>query len=293
MAKKGKGIESLIPKKSKKGTAGGEDTAQGVFLVELAKIVINPRQPRKTFPETGLSELAASIREHGILQPLVVEKEEEETEGGVAVRYHLLAGERRLHAAKKAGLSQVPVVVRRAGDDRTRLLLSLIENVQREDLNALERAEAFQRLRDEFQLTYEEIGQRIGKSREAVANTVRLLQLGEVAQEAVRAGELSEGHARTILSVPEEHQEQFFERLKQESMNVREAESEARSLAQRERTPKRTRKDTAAVKEAERLKETFGVPVRITTRGKRGSVSFVFRSKEELEELLKRFLERS
>lgn len=299
----GKGLEALIPKRGKgKASEGGGGRAssasarEGVFFVEIGSVVIGSEQPRKTFPQGALAELAASIRQHGILQPLVAEKHELETERGVDVRYHLLAGERRLRAAKMAGLKQVPVVVRQRSDDRTRLLLSLIENVQREDLNAMERAEAFARLRDDFGLSQEEIGGRIGKSREAVANTLRLLQLGSAAQEAVRGGAISEGHARALLSVPEEKREALLMQWKNAPVSVREAEQTARTFSGALRlgsgqVPRRAA-DPRRANDEERLRGALGVSVRITTRGERGSIALLFRSKTEFAQILKKLLRR-
>jgi ParB family chromosome partitioning protein len=219
----------------------------------------------------------------------VVEKFERETKSGVEVRYHLLAGERRLRAARLAGLKQVPVVVRKASDDRTRLLLGLIENVQREDLNAIERAEAYERLQKDFTLTQEEIADRIGKSREAVANTLRLLGLDSGTRKAVREGRISEGHARAILKVPEAKRAALVERFVKEEMSVRAAETVARQEASRANVPTRLADPRRADAE-DRLKQELGVPVRITHRGKRGSISLQFGSQEELETLLKRLL---
>lgn len=291
----GEGLGALIRKKKPHGKSERvRDTGApraGVFFVDVNNIDAGAQQARKDFVKSGIAELAASIRQHGILQPLVVEKREEEGGRGIRVRYHLLAGERRLRAAKLAGLTQVPVVIRHAQDDRTRLLLSLIENVQREDLNAMERAEAFSRLRDEFRLSQEEIAQRIGKSREAVANTLRLLQLPDEMRDAVRRGALSEGHARAVLGVSAGKRTLMFHRLRERPMNVREAEALARELGgvPRRQAPVRVA-DARRAADEEKLRTIFGVPVRITTRGERGSLAFVFRSKAELRELFRRLL---
>lgn len=294
----GKGLEALIPKKGSKRESeqtrereGSPKVGEGVFFVDIGFVVIGSEQPRKTFPHGALAELAASIRQHGILQPLVVEKHELETERGVDVRYHLLAGERRLRAARMAGLRQVPVVIRQSSDDRTRLLLSLIENVQREDLNAMDRAEAFARLRSEFKLSQEEIGERIGKSREAVANTLRLLQLDAATKDAVRRNQLSEGHARALLSAPGEQRSELRARFLAQPVSVREAEAAARDVAGRARAPQRVA-DPRRASDEERLRKVLGVPVRITTRGERGSVALLFRTKDEFAALLKRLLGR-
>ena len=294
MAKKksGKGLEALIPKKeaAREGPApkSGADR-EGVFMVEIRSVDASEKQPRKHFSQTALEELASSIKHHGILQPLVVEKFEQETDSGLAVRYHLLAGERRLRAAKIAGLKQVPVVVRRASDDRTRLLLGLIENVQREDLNAVERAEAYHRLQESFSLTQEEIAERIGKSRESVANTLRLLNLDEPTKQAVREARISEGHARALLKVPEAKRESLVSRFVAEEMSVRAAEAAAKDEARRSNVPVREA-DPERAEAEEKLKSRLGVPVRITTRGKRGSISLQYRTPEERDKLLRELL---
>lgn len=292
---KGKGLEALIPKKAPQKSRGkfsreeAPTSERGVFFVEISAVAPNERQPRKDFAQKGLAELASSIRQHGILQPLVVEKHEEETRKGLKVQYHLLAGERRLRAAKMAGLKQVPVVIRKASDDRIRLLLSIIENVQREDLNAMERAEAYLRLREDFSLSQEEIGERIGKSRESVANTMRLLQLAQEVQDAIRRSLLSEGHARALLTAPEEARAGLFVQLQENPMSVREVEAYARRLSGLPAVPVRVA-DSGRARDEERLQKALGVPVRITNRGERGSVAFVFRSRKEFVELLKRLL---
>lgn len=293
MAKKqGRGLEALIPKKDVGREApaprSGADR-EGVFTVEVRNIEASEKQPRKHFSQTALEELAASIKNHGILQPLVVEKFEQETASGLEVRYHLLAGERRLRAARIAGLKQVPVIVRRASDDRTRLLLGLIENVQREDLNAVERAEAYQRLQEHFSLTQEEIAERIGKSRESIANTMRLLNLDEETKQVVRDGDISEGHARALLRAPEAKRAALLKRFITEEMSVREAEAAAKDEARRSNVPVREA-DPARAEAEEKLKERLGVPVRITSRGKKGSISLQYRTSEEREQLLKALL---
>lgn len=293
MARQGKGLEALIPKKDPYkggGSARITEVREGIFTVDISAIEASEKQPRKHFAEGALVELAASIKNHGILQPLVVEKFEEETAKGVDVRYHLLAGERRLRAARIVGLKQVPVLVRKASDDRTRLLLGLIENIQREDLNAVERAEAYQRLKADFSLTQEEIAERVGKSRESIANTLRLLNLDKATIAAVRESVISEGHARALLKVPEAKREALMNRFIAEDTSVREAETLTRAEAARGNVPVRTA-DPKRAENEDQLKEQLGVPVRITHRGKRGSISLQFRSSEEFEELLKRLLD--
>src|SRR3989338_1466646 len=172
-----------------------------VYWVEVERIKPNPFQPRKNFDEAALASLAESIRSYGVLQPLTVTRKEIERPGeGIQVEYELIAGERRLRAAKLAGIAQVPVVIRSGeDDDRMKLELAIIENLQREDLNAIDRARAFQRLVAEFGLKHGEIGKRVGKSREYVSNTLRILSLPLEMQDALASGDISEGHTRPLL----------------------------------------------------------------------------------------------
>ncbi len=179
-------------------TKGSLSPSSGLREVLVNSILPNPYQPRSQMEEARLDELAASIREHGIIQPLIVTQIED---GAVGERFRLIAGERRWRAAKRAGLAQVPVVVKEA-TERQMLELALIENIQRADLNPLEEAVAFQQMAEFSNMTQSEIADRVGKSRSAVANTLRLLQLPEPIQDLVRQGALSEGHARTLLALP-------------------------------------------------------------------------------------------
>ncbi len=185
----GKGLDALIPSGSGPQTAPG-----GVTQVPVAQIIPNPRQPRAVFKPEDLAELADSIREHGIIQPLIV------TRGEGDSHYTLIAGERRLQAAKQAGLAQVPAIIRTATDQQ-RLELALIENIQRADLNALEEAHAYQSLVDEFRLAHDEIARRVGKNRVTITNTLRLLKLPNSAQKALLDEQITEGHARALLGL--------------------------------------------------------------------------------------------
>ncbi|HPK27071.1 MAG TPA: ParB/RepB/Spo0J family partition protein, partial [Anaerolineaceae bacterium] len=187
----GKGLDALIPEWKQETLSSN---ANQVVQISIDKIKPNPMQPRKVFDDESLQDLANSIKEHGILQPLILVQTED------ADTYNLIAGERRWRAARLAGLSEVPAIVRTA-THQEQLEYSIIENIQREDLNALERARAYQLLVDEFSLTHEEIAQRVGKSRAAVTNTLRLLNLPESAQQALLEDKISEGHARALLSL--------------------------------------------------------------------------------------------
>jgi len=200
----GKGLESLIPPQNNKAaqTSGNENApiardkkifaSDAIFHIEIDKISPNPYQPRKDFDEESLKELAASIRELGIIQPLIVSKIEKETSTGATVEYQLIAGERRLKAAKIAGLERVPVIVKRINQAAERMEMAIVENIQREDLNPVETARAYARLSDEFGLTQREIAVKLGKSRETIANTLRLLNLPTEIQDSVAEGKINE-----------------------------------------------------------------------------------------------------
>lgn len=269
---------------------------ESIFWIEINKIGPNPFQPRREFDEEALKGLASSIREHGVLQPILVTKQEIETPTGLEVRYQLIAGERRWRAAERAGLSQIPAIIRRGiPDDRIRLELALIENVQREDLNAMERARAFKQLVDEFHMVQREIADRIGKSREMVANTLRLLSLPLEIQEALQAGSITEGHARAVLIAGEDTVKQFqvFRDITADRLNVRETESRARQVAGKTFTPRRR---AANVQDPEmrewqsRLQERFGTKVQLQRMGERGKIVVEFYSEEELRGILDKLI---
>jgi len=293
----GRGLESLIPsrkepKKEKSGSAKkGSKNHETMYLVDLKDIQPNPNQPRREFDQDALHELASSIREHGVLLPLVVRRLEKSTERGSSVAFEIIAGERRWRAAKIAGLPRVPVIVREPKDERHTLLLSLIENVQRENLNPLERAHAFKRLLGDFKLTHEEVAARVGKSREFVSNTVRLLGLPAVIREGIARGVITEGHARSILALnTEKAQRLLFSKIQKEKLSVRGAEEVVKLLKSRLRqAPKREAGEKRGVLE-DQLKSKFGVSVRLLTNGKRGSISISYSNKEEFERLLKLLL---
>ena len=269
---------------------------ESIFWIELEKIEPNPFQPRREFDEAALKDLASSIREHGVLQPILVTKREIETPTGLDVRYQLIAGERRWRAAGLDRITQIPAVIRRGvPDDRIRLELALIENVQREDLNALERARAFKQLLEEFHLVHKEIAARIGKSREMVSNTLRLLTLPPEIQESLQTGRITEGHARAILMGGEDlvKQKAIYEAILMDRLNVREAESRARQISGRVLIP---RKRPAAVQDPEmknwqnRLQERLGTRVQLQKVGDRGRIVVEFFSEEELRGILSKLI---
>ncbi|MBI2038885.1 MAG: ParB/RepB/Spo0J family partition protein [Candidatus Niyogibacteria bacterium] len=265
-----------------------EQPAGSVFWVETDKIRPNPMQPRREFDEPKLKELAESIQQYGILQPMVVVRVERDTDTGRAVDYELIAGERRLRAAKIAGLAHVPVLIRDEPADKVKLELALIENVQREDLNAIERARAFKQLMDEFNLKQKEVGARVGKSREYVANTMRLLSLPDFIQKAVVDGRLSEGHTRPLLMLADRPQEQeaLFNDVYFKRLTVRDAERAARRIAVERARRRDDIPDAETRSFEERLREVLGTRVYIERKGIGGKISIEFFSEDELRNLI-------
>jgi len=270
-------------------------TAEGdaVFHIEVEKIKPNPHQPRRDFNEEHLRELADSIREFGILQPLVVTKIEKETPTGTDVEYELIAGERRLMASKLLGLPHVPVIVRKVGEDHERLELAIIENLQRQNLSPIETARAMARLQDDFRMTQREIAARVGKSREAVANTLRLLDLPSYIQDAVGQGKISESHARLLLTVDDPvSQEALFRDLLDRHLSTRELQSRVHIAkgrsprAQAESAPHVLSPELKMLQE--RLSSDLGAPVKIEKSGESGKVSIVFYSDEELQSIIQK-----
>jgi ParB family chromosome partitioning protein len=232
--------------------------------------------------------LSESIRSYGVLQPLTVTRKEiERPEEGIVVEYELIAGERRLRASKLAGLREVPVVIRSGEDtDRMKLELAIIENLQREDLNALDRAKAFRRLADEFGLQHKEIGQRVGKSREYVSNTLRILQLPAVMQEALERGDISEGHTRPLLMLADKPQEQMtlFKEIVERRLTVRDTEQLARRAAV-ERVRHKALVSPDLLNLEKELSERLGTRVRIEKKDTGGKVLIDFFSPEDLTAL--------
>jgi ParB family chromosome partitioning protein len=278
----GRGLEALIPRRpelpaARLQTATIEETEPRE--VAIAEIEKNRLQPRKRFDDTKLQELAESIRQNGVLQPLLVRR--------VGGAYELVAGERRLRAAKLAGLDKVPVVVREEVNDREALKLAMLENVQREDLNPIEEAQGYKRLMDEFGMSQQELSERLGKSRSAVANTIRLLALSEDLQRKIEKGELSAGHARALLSAGSlEEQSEIARLVRDQGLNVRETEH----LAQVKRSLPKKSNGIPANPELEklqkRLEEHFGTRVRIRARkadGSAGRIEIDYFTAAELE----------
>jgi ParB family transcriptional regulator, chromosome partitioning protein len=276
----GRGLGALIPGRE---NASAEN---GIILVPVDLVFPNPRQPRRKMHPEDLNDLTASIREHGVLQPLIV------TPGDEEGRFILIAGERRLEAARLAGLASVPVLVRQATDQQ-RLELAIIENVQRADLSALEQAEAYRQLAEDFNLSHEEIAVQVGKSRVAVTNTLRLLKLPDAVKNALIEGRVSEGHARALLAlVTPEAQIAALRTILLQELNVRQTEELVRKLS----GEKPSRKPRPAVipevaETEERLRSGLGTKVTLRSGRKGGTVTIYYYSDEELNSLVERLLD--
>jgi len=298
----GRGLASLIPSKNK--PSGSENLPQNLkqdltissrkaiqddFLeVPIEKIAMNPQQPRHTFNEKELQELADSIKEHGIIQPLVAAKIAPD-------QYELIAGERRLKAARLAGLKMVPVVIREEAGEREKLELALVENIQREDLDVLEEARAYKKLNEEFDLTQEEIAERVGKSRSAVANKMRLLGLPIEIQRALQEGQITEGHARSILAVENsEKQRALFELILKNNLTVRQTEDKVRevTVSTHKRRIGATVQDPYFKEKEEQIAQALGTKVQIKKSGGGGKILIDFYSREELENLAEKLSKR-
>jgi len=268
-----------------------------IFQIETEKIKPNPYQPRHLFTEDSLRELADSIREFGILQPLIATRIEKETEKGTEVEYQLIAGERRLMAAKMIGLPTVPVIIRRPLEDQKKLEIALIENIQREDLGVISKAKAFERLINEFGLTQQELANRLGKSREVIANTLRLLQLPLEIQKAIDEGVINEGHARAILLLNNsEKRKLFFKEIISKSLSGREAmdfaqryltlEGKTNNFSQKRR--QNLSADPQDLEWKEKLEEYFQMPVFIKKKGERGAIEIKFFTEKDFDTILKK-----
>ncbi len=257
-----------------------KEQRESVFLIEVEKIKANPYQPRHEFEAEALQELAQSIREFGIIQPITVSKVIKEAETGADVEYQLIAGERRLRAAKMAGLERVPAIVKKIDSSRAKLEIALIENIQRSNLNPLESAKAYARLQDEFGLTQREVAVRVGKSRESVANTVRLLSLPTQIQDAISQSRITESQGRALLTMQDPNEQiRMFEELLHKRTSVKDI---------RERSAPQ---DDPQQKFWERkLEEKFGAPVKIKKQGGGGTIGIQYYSREELQGILERLI---
>lgn len=284
----GRGLGSLIPLKNKKSEESSakikvsnvayEDDKDKVLRIDPVKIKVNPMQPRQNFSDFSMDELAESIKEYGIIQPLIVTKNDGE--------YELIAGERRLRAAKIIGLKEVPVIVREA-DAQRKLEISLVENLQRQDLNPIEASIAYRKLIDEFNLEQGEVARRVGKSRSTVANTVRMLNLPEEIQQALIAGKIFEGHAKYLLGLDSANKQlALFRKILHNNLTVNDTEKESRRMGG-------TRQARIKVNYTDKdkefaLREFFGTKVEIKRRGKGGRIIIDFYSDEELGEIVEK-----
>lgn len=284
----GRGLDSLIPVNLK------SESAAQVASVPIAQIRANRFQPRYRFNEESLRELADSVREQGVIQPLIVAPSEPagESQKGEKI-YELIAGERRWRAAKMAGLSEVPVLIKPV-TEKERFQFSLIENIQREDLNPIEEAKAFKRLMEEFNLTQENLAKAVGKGRVVIANTLRLLNLPQFLQDAVSDGEISAGHARNLVSISDEKlQKEVAEKILHEKISVREVEkivSDWKEAVDSGRVKVGKRKDPEIRQLEETLEKLLGTKIRIRASGKganvKGTVTISYYSLDDLERLV-------
>lgn len=274
----GRGLGALIPQKS-------EIPSASVTEVPVTNIQTNPYQPRKHFAEAALDELVASIREHGIVQPLVVVRSGD--------RYQLIAGERRFRAAQRAGLARVPVVVKDAMVGSQALEVAIVENVQREDLNPLEEALAYHQLHQEFGLTQDEIARKVGKERSTVANFLRLMKLPDKVKNLVATGHLSMGHARALLAMESaKQQEALAERVVRQNLNVRQTELLASGQAQKPARKDPEKKDVFTRDAEEKLTSSLRTKVEITRKRRGGSIVLHFSNEDDLIRLFEELTSR-
>ena len=256
-----------------------ERTGGGIDYIDINDIKPNSNQPRKTFDEDKLNELAASIEEHGLIQPLVLRKAEK--------GYEIVAGERRWRAARKIGIREIPCIVRELTDEEN-MLLAIIENMQREDLNPIEEAEGIRQMIETYGLTQEEVSKSVGKSRPYIANSLRLLRLPETVRKYIEDGSLSTGHAKAIAAVSDEKKQiELAEVAIRDGLSVRQLEKLAQQDKSGVKTRSRVKQKTADVKRVEEdLKNALGTKVTLNQKGKKGKIEIEFYSKDELERLI-------
>ena len=268
----GRGLGALIPQRQE---APEVQATPGLAEIPISQIQPNPYQPRKTFNEASIEELARSVREHGIVQPLVVTR--------AGDKYKLIAGERRFRAAQKAGLTTVPALIKEMMQEGDALQIALIENIQREDLNPIEEAMAYHQLHDDFQLTQEEISKRVGKERSTVANFLRLLKLPDPVRKLLASGQLSMGHARALLAIESpKKQEQLADRVVRKSLNVRQTELLASESSPKTAEKKEKEKDVFTRDAEDKLQRTLRTKVEIDRRRRGGVIHIRYGSEDEL-----------
>lgn len=295
----GRGLDSLIPQKKNTSASSGNldetnkleattetdddikmSQPERVANIPVNRITVNPYQPRKNFDLDELQELADSIREHGIIQPLIVTKVDD--------GWQLVAGERRWRAAKLLGLGNVPAIVREL-DKRKKMEIALIENVQRKNLNPMEAAVAYKKLIDEFGATIEELSKKVGKSTSGISNLIRLLKLRKEVQDEVRAGRLAEGKARSLIGLPEEDQLVLLNKFQQENITTREAERISRSMSDKKLNNRNViNKNPELDARVDSLQKVFGTKVDIVKKGEIGHFMIRFFSNEEYNEIYKK-----
>lgn len=278
----GRGLSALIPDLSTERAENNNAKAGSIHEIEVSRIVANPFQPRTDFAPQALAELKQSISENGLVTPVTVRPYNN--------GYQLIAGERRFRAVQELGYERIPAYVLEVQDDRQMMEMALIENVQRENLNPIEEALGYQRLIDECSLTQEVVAQKVGKDRVTIANSLRLLKLPEKVQESLRKSELSAGHARALLGLPERTQQvELWKAILKNGLSVRQVEKLVQRAAKPKNAAKKKVSPTApyAVREAEdKLRRIFGTQVRILLQGKGGKIELEFYSDNDLERLL-------
>lgn len=280
----GKGLSALIPQEDVDGVFS-ENNEHDIKKVDINLVKANSNQPRKHFDKEKIKELSDSIKEHGVIQPLLVVKEDNE--------YVIVAGERRYRASILAGLKEVPVIIKDYSEKEISEV-SLIENLQREDLNEIEKAEAYNELKESFKMTQEDIAKRLGTSRASVANTLRLLSLTEDIKKAIRDNKISAGHARAILSVDEKYRDEFLEEIISKNLSVRESEQLSKEFkGNKNDKPKKTikeKKENPYIVDLEhKMSLTFGTKVKLNDKGNKGSIVIDYYSNEDLSRLLELF----
>ncbi|AWE09177.1 chromosome partitioning protein ParB [Lysinibacillus sp. 2017] len=268
----GKGIDALFREEA----VHKEDQVQ---QIAVAKIIANPFQPRKIFDETAIEELSASIKEHGIIQPIVVRKKDK--------KYEIVAGERRYRAAKQAGLTEVPVIVKDF-DEQQMMEVAILENLQREDLTPIEEAEAYSNLINKLNFTQDDLAKRLGKSRPHIANLIRLLQLPEDVRELVNNGELSMGHGRALLGLKNKRRiPEVANKVMRDHLNVRQLEKYIQDVNEEvSRETKKTKKDIHVQATESQLREYFGTQVQIKKAKNKGKIEIEFYSEDDLYRIL-------
>ncbi|MDD3156311.1 MAG: ParB/RepB/Spo0J family partition protein [Candidatus Pacebacteria bacterium] len=295
-------IEDNTKEEKKDNSFLNQEDGDRIYQIEVNKIVPNPYQPRRDFDEDAIQELASSIREYGVLEPLIVKRIEKEQPDGINIEYQLIAGERRLRASKAAGLKTVPAIVKKFETASLELEVALVENVQREDLSPIMKARAYGKLVNDFGYTQEMVGRRVGKSREAVANALRLLQLPFEAQKALDENKINESHARALLLLPNmEKQRALLGEILSKQLSSREAEMIARQFLDKQniksgKIGRRRMGDSFSPKDLElreKLEDLFGTKVMIKRKGEKGEISIYFYSEDEFNGLVDRIIDSS